>query len=145
MDPTVWGACTWKTLHILAIGYPKNPTYEDVHAYKNFYENFWRVIPCYKCSLNYRRHLKELPLDDFLATKEKLFEWTVKLHNLVNRELQKPEMSLQEATALYKKMVSSKKTQTTAQQPTNWLLIFTIIIIICVILYVFRKKISFIK
>jgi hypothetical protein len=42
----------------------------------NYLQTYWKVIPCYKCSINYKR-LDELPIDTFLTTKMKLFEWTV--------------------------------------------------------------------
>jgi hypothetical protein len=132
MDPSLWGRCLWRTIHIIALGYPKNPTYEDVIAYKNFYENFWKVLPCQSCSINYKRHLKELPLEDFLVSKLKLFEWTVILHNLVNKELNKKEITLDSAIDLYQKTLKYGDDEKTFEY--KWVLLFaiaTLLVFIC--------------
>jgi preprotein translocase subunit Sss1 len=138
MDPAIWGSCAWRVLHLLAIGYPKQPTYEDIVAYKNFYENFWKVIPCYKCSVNYRRHLKEFPLDDYLKDNKTLFEWTVHLHNIVNTELKKPQMSLEDATKLYRKIIKSsseKKEVEEGKKMFVWLFLLTVLGIVGYVIY----------
>ncbi|KAG2424969.1 hypothetical protein HXX76_014127 [Chlamydomonas incerta] len=50
---------------------------------------------------NYRRHLTELPIEPYLASGTRLFEWTVLLHNTVNRELGKPEWTLAQARSVH--------------------------------------------
>jgi hypothetical protein len=138
MLPEIWGKNSWYILHIFAIGYPKQPTYEEIIAYKNFYENFWKVIPCYKCSVNYRRHLKEVPLDDYLTDNTKLFEWTVKLHNIVNVELGKPEMSLEDAIDMYRKIIKNtgeKKEVEDGKKMFVWIFLFIMVGIIAYIVY----------
>jgi hypothetical protein len=97
MEPKVWGKYFWTTLHLAALGYPDVPSAEDKANYKQFFSNFWKVLPCYKCSVNYKRHLQELPIDDYLTDNLSLFQWTVDLHNIVNRELGKNEVSYEEA------------------------------------------------
>jgi hypothetical protein len=101
MSPELWGRYLWFSLHFIAQDYPEDPSDEDKAAYKSFFENLWKVIPCYKCSVNYKRHLEELPIDDYLSTKDALFIWTVSLHNIVNKELGKPLMALSEAKKMY--------------------------------------------
>jgi hypothetical protein len=41
--------------------------------------------------------LQELPIEPYLVDNMTLFEWTVKLHNIVNKQLHKREWSLKEA------------------------------------------------
>jgi len=99
MQPSVWGPHVWRTIHYIALGYPDNA---DSMAYKEFFLNLWKVIPCLKCSINYKRHLDELPpIDQYLGSKDDLFKWTVALHNIVNMELGKPQMDVDTARALY--------------------------------------------
>lgn len=105
MTPEVWGKHMWFSIHFIALAYPKNPTYEQRENYKQFYENLWKVLPCKKCSVHYKQHLKELPLDcgkDYLENNKTLFAWTVNMHNIVNESLGKPQISLEEAEQLYK-------------------------------------------
>lgn len=91
----------WFSIHFIAQDYPSSPSEEDAVAYRSFFENLWRVLPCYKCGVNYKRHLLELPIDEHLHSREALFAWTVALHNIVNRDLGKPQMSLEEAKKKY--------------------------------------------
>jgi hypothetical protein len=91
----------WKSIHSIALFYPDTPTDLDKKQYKAFFIDLQPVIPCYKCSLNYKRHLGELPIDPYLESKDTLFEWTVMFHNIVNKELGKRQVSLQEALAIH--------------------------------------------
>ena len=90
IDPTVWGPSVWRALHLIALGYPPSPTDEDIRSYGAFFSALAAVIPCDSCSVNYRRHLIELPIEPFLVDG-RLFEWTVRLHSLVNAELGKAD------------------------------------------------------
>lgn len=102
MQPSLWGPYLWKSIHFVALGYPLDADDEIRANYKEFYVNLWKVIPCLKCSVNYKRHLQELPpIDGFLGSKEDLFKWTVALHNIVNVELGKPQMDVDTARDLY--------------------------------------------
>lgn len=139
MQPEIWGPYLWRSIHYIAIGYPDKPTSEEVQNYYIFFNNLWKIIPCYKCSINYKRHLDELPIDDFLISKMKLFEWTVSLHNIVNKELGKKQMSFEEA----KLYISNNQIYL---QKTNYfhysILLLIIIILLAYILYIsyYKKK-----
>jgi hypothetical protein len=104
MEPRVWGKYIWTSMHILALGYPDKPTQEEKENYKEFYVNLWKVIPCYKCSINYQKHLQELPIDEFLNDNMSLFKWTVDFHNIVNKYLRKKEWTFEEALDKFRKI-----------------------------------------
>jgi hypothetical protein len=108
MEPKVWGKYIWTSIHILALGYPDKPSNEDIQNYKQFFLNFWKVIPCYKCSQNYLKHLEELPIDNFMTDNLSLFKWTVGLHNIVNKELGKREFSYEEAYEKFRKIAKGE-------------------------------------
>lgn len=93
MKKNQWGPVVWYTIHAIALGYPEKPTPEDKENYKRFYQALGHVLPCSKCCKNYRQHLNELPVDLFLSDRKALFKWTVALHNVVNKELGKPQYS----------------------------------------------------
>jgi hypothetical protein len=101
IEPSVWGPYLWRSIHFIALGYPNSPSSQDAEAYKAFFQRLESVIPCQTCALNYERHLREYPVDPYLGSTESLFRWTVILHNAVNRETGKPEMSFDEAWAMY--------------------------------------------
>ena len=111
MDPKIWGRHMWYSIHFVALGYPESPSDMDKYNYRSFYENLHKVLMCEKCANHYVEHLKELPVQQFLDNRQKLFEWTVHLHNIVNRSLGKPEMSVEDAFTLYTKDFSETSKQ----------------------------------
>jgi hypothetical protein len=99
MDPKIWGSYIWHSLHYIALGYPENPSNTDKANYGAFYKSLCGILPCTKCCKNYEQHLKEIPIEPYLDSPAKLFEWTVNVHNIVNREHGKVEWSPERAKA----------------------------------------------
>lgn len=131
MQPTVWGKHLWKSIHYIALGYPSRPSDDDKEAYRTFFHNLWRVIPCYKCANNYKEHLVELPIEPFLDTTDRLFEWTVLLHNIVNRDTGKRSYSLQEAYKLYSSCSSDNNK--VEKESKMWMLSTLILLVLLMI------------
>ena len=102
-----WGPSLWKSIHFIALGYPDNPSQSDRYDYKNFYTSLGKVLPCMRCSRHYEQHLESLPIHDYLDTQDRLFEWTVRLHNAVNRDLGKPTYSVEAPSRKIKKKLVS--------------------------------------
>jgi hypothetical protein len=101
LGPNIWGPHLWKTIHFVALGYPMNPIEEDKKNYKIFYESFKYTIPCIKCRNHYSQHLEKIPIDDqVLRDKYTLLNWTIDLHNTVNKLNNKKVYSYDEATDL---------------------------------------------
>lgn len=81
----VWGRCLWTSMHLIALGYPENPTESERQAYKRHFLSIGEVLPCIKCKENFAKHINDIPIDMFLYNKDQLFRWTVELHNIVNK------------------------------------------------------------
>ncbi len=96
LPPDVWGPIFWYTIHIVALGYPPNPSAEQKMAAKQFYESLQQLIPCPVCREHYKVHLQELPLDSALNSRTDLIHWTWQIHNLVNESLGKRQITLDE-------------------------------------------------
>ena len=98
MPPEMWGPYGWTFMGYVALGFPDDATLEDRIAYAQFFKNLWKVLPCKKCSDNYLRHLRELPpIEEFMGSGKQLFEWVWRVHNIVNKELGKPQITFVEA------------------------------------------------
>jgi len=104
LPPSVWGPFFWHTIHLVAIGYPKQPTYTDKKCAKEFYESLAFLLPCSVCREHYKEHLSEHPLTPFLDSRTDLLRWTVMIHNKVNRTLQKKEWTMQEVLLHYERL-----------------------------------------
>jgi len=102
--PRVWGPFFWHTIHLVAIGYPKNPTYTDKKCAKDFYESLAHLLPCPVCRTHYAAHLAAHPLTPFLDSRTDLIQWTVMLHNAVNKTLEKQLWTLDEVMVYYERL-----------------------------------------
>lgn len=89
-SPNLWGKHGWIFFNHIALSFPENPTDEEKRAYKNFFTEVQHILPCQSCSQNYKQHLSELPIEDYLKDKDTLFSWTIKMQNKVNKILNKP-------------------------------------------------------
>lgn len=126
-------------MHLAALGYPDKPTPLDVTTYEVFFTNFGHILPCKKCTKNYERHIAKLPLINALASRQALFEWTIKLHNIVNREHGKSEWTLDYAREFY---LSSSYNECTVDDANIlktdvWRMILILMMIINIVIIIF--------
>lgn len=118
-SPSVWGPFFWHTIHIVALGYSKNPTYTDKKCAKEFYESFAFLIPCSVCRDHYKEHLIAKPITTFLDSRTDLIKWTIEIHNTVNKMLGKPEWTLEEVLAYYEKMGTRNRSPIWTKEDMN--------------------------
>jgi hypothetical protein len=86
IGPDKWGVHGWKFIHHVALGYPKIPDENNKNNYKSFFSLLGTVLPCHICNDHYNEHLLIHPLtDDVLSTTRKLINWTIDMHNEVNK------------------------------------------------------------
>jgi len=86
----IWGPALWHSLHIISFNYPVKPTKEQQKYYYNFFINLKNILPCKYCRENYVKNLELLPLDNkVLKNRESFSRWVYKLHELVNKHLNK--------------------------------------------------------
>jgi hypothetical protein len=110
MNPKIWGPDAWSFIHSVALNYPKNPTSEDREHYYGFYNNLKYILPCPICADNYGKHINDLQLTDaVLSSRKSLFNWTVDLHNKVNRMKGRSEYSYDRAIEKYSRMFDKSK------------------------------------
>jgi len=120
MPPEMWGPYGWTFLGYVALGFPEHATLEDRLAYEEFFNNLWKVLPCKKCSDNYLRHLGEVPpVEKYMTSGTKLFEWVWMVHNIVNKELGKPQISFEEALETMKRGGVYRACNKNVMEPTN--------------------------
>ena len=102
MNPDIWGKHMWASIHFVALGYPDTPNENDKKNYHTFYSNLQNILPCKKCREHLKENLRKNPLySKFLDNKDELFKWTVELHNIVNKDLNKKEITLETAKNIY--------------------------------------------
>jgi|TARA_B110000259_G_scaffold187844_1_gene243590 hypothetical protein len=144
IDKNIWGSHLWNSIHFISLGYPRNPSNVDKVNYKNFYENIVNIIPCSDCAEHLKNNLKNIPIQNFLDTREKLFEWTILLHNQVNKLLNRKEWTIQEAYALYTDPYFNMKNNNKCLNNSYFFISILLFIVIMVLLlkdkFIFKSK-----
>lgn len=94
----VWtgGPAMWKELHLRALNWDFSTNKNDLQFLKGFGHRIPKFETGCKCRSFYNKYLKSNP-----PTFNKYFEWTVELHNAVNKKLRKPTVSLEAARGIW--------------------------------------------
>jgi len=90
-DPKIWGPPLWREFHTKALF---NPTQETRQELMHFNER----LPCLMCAMHFQTLMGQYPVP---GDPRHLFEWSVFIHNQVNAQLKKPQVSLCEARKLF--------------------------------------------
>jgi hypothetical protein len=95
VSPKHWGKEAWKFIHWVALTYPHKPTDQDKKNYLRFFESLQDVLPCPICAEHFKRNMKDYPIN--LESNKQLFNWTVDIHNLVNKQNGKKTLTFDQA------------------------------------------------
>ena len=99
-----WGPYAWYRFHKEAIRYPDNPCQCDINRIIDYYhKKFFKYIDCPTCCKEYRKIIYSTPLR--VASREALFDWTVDVHNLINKKLGRPLMTYEQAFILWSRII----------------------------------------
>jgi hypothetical protein len=101
MDSKIWGKSGWKFLFCIAYEYPREPTYTDIQNYERFFQSLQFILPCESYRRQYSKQYKRVPIQPYLTTTSYLFQWVLKMHNLVNQEIGRPLMTRKDVLSVY--------------------------------------------
>ena len=97
MMTKVWGPPGWFFLHSVTFGFPVKATDVEpsrIQSYVDFYTSAGDVLPCKYCRDSYKQFIKEIPIHDFLDSRESLVKWLYMIHNKVNKKLGIPDCDI---------------------------------------------------
>ena len=89
------GRNTWSLLHSMAAAYPNEPTEEDKKQITNFMYGLANHFPCKICGSHLLKMLKKEGVH--ADSREELVNYICKIHNIVNKVLQKPQFDCKKA------------------------------------------------
>lgn len=127
--PTVFGPYFWSVIHMTAMSAGKNIPPHKAQAYIRFFESMPDILPCAQCGKHLRENLIMIPPDPI-----DLFRWTVELHNLVNSQLNKPEVPYDKAFRYW----STRCSKTSEKDQT--ILAVCALVSLVVLFLLFKKK-----
>jgi len=140
IDPSIWGPHVWSTIHTLA----KKADYDkSQESFYKFLSSLEQLLPCETCRSDYCVLRKKMKLQE---SNGGAFEYSVQLHNSVNKKLGKPEISMETANLLWSNPACSYSCSLQLQKNTtnNNDSIFNYIMMlgcaILLILFVIHKK-----
>lgn len=107
ISPRIFGPYMWATIHYICLGAPEQLNQQEKDAYYNFFNNLPLIMPCHSCGVHLVENLKKHPINPYLNTKKDLFKWSVELHNIVNKQTNKKEITLDEAYNIWMKNIPS--------------------------------------
>ena len=78
-----WQPLTWYIFHTITLNY--NNAYRD--EYIKFFNSFKSIIPCKECKEHFNKNITKPELSvESNINEERIFNWTVDLHNSVNKK-----------------------------------------------------------
>lgn len=134
MEPNVWGPHAWHFLHAISFNYPNEPTKLVQEKAFSLFDSLKDLLPCIICQLHYRTHFNEKEVRDAVTCRSKLMTWVIKLHNTVNRSLNKPEFTQEEVIEHYQKEYTAKKRKSTTGKVLLQALATLLIVLVAVLL-----------
>lgn len=131
-----WGPTYWRFMHAVTFLYPDTPTAEDRQRILDIFSNMPFVLPCSLCGLHLVQNMKTLPLSDaVLTSKTTLSMWLVELHNMVNRQLRKPEVAYEDVRYFHA-VDSTHPLRPVPDAPTNGWKVSTVVLGLLLLLLV---------
>lgn len=107
--PKLWGSSSWIFLEYTALGYPDNPTEEDKERYSMLYKSLEYTLPCKECRQNFKIHIQETPIENYLKNSNTLFDWVIIMRNKVSLITHRPLKDAEkERTRMYKHNIQLK-------------------------------------
>jgi hypothetical protein len=136
VDPKIWGPQVWSTIHNAALSADASNRYDDFEV---FIRGLSTLLPCEICREDFLIYLKKN------AVTSPCFDWSVALHNHVNKKLGKNEVSVETARSSFSfdlcthECTKSKSSQTSQNEA---FIIIAIIAILWILQFARTKLLS---
>lgn len=140
LDPDVWGPHFWFVLHTMAITYPVNPNETTKKKYYDFLTNVPLFLPIANMGNVFSQLLDKYPVTPYLDSRESFVRWVNFIHNKINEQLQKPQLSVEESLQAYYALYVPKAVTSAKQQRTREKMVFAGILFLAALCGIFLYK-----
>ena len=109
----VWGPMGWMTLHSISVAYPDTPTESDRRIVNEFMNAFATSITCVYCRDHFNKMFSDYKskVPSWANSKRDLFLAICRMHNAVNKRLDKPQTTSVAESIEWLKRATSYTTQ----------------------------------
>jgi len=101
MESTIWGPHYWFTLHTIATTYPDHPNDTIKKKYYNLFSDLPLFLPNKSMGNKFIDLLDKYPIMPYLSDKLSLMKWLHFIHNKINEQLGKKQISFQTSLEHY--------------------------------------------
>ena len=128
-DPTVWGPHFWFVLMTMAVSYPLKANEVTQKKYYDFITNLPLFIPHPQIGNKFSSLIDKYPVSPYLEGKDSFLKWVHFIHNKINVQIDKDEITMTETLDAYYDMYKPKEIVLREQIKYRKKLIFGVIII----------------
>jgi ABC-type maltose transport system permease subunit len=129
----IWGPNFWYVLHMMAFHYPQHPNKITKKKYYDTIMNFPLFLPNQDMGDRFSKLLDTYPISPYLDSRESFIKWTHFIHNKVNEQLSKPQLSYSDFISMYTYPVSTNEKTTYFSKYKNTIIVALLVIIILLI------------
>ena len=101
LDPKIWGPQYWFVLMTIAVSYPEHANGVTRKKYYEFIQNLPLFLPNYAIGNRFSALLDKYPVTPYLDTRESFLRWVHFIHNKVNADLHKDDVTMTQALNTY--------------------------------------------
>ena len=140
LDPKIWGPQYWFVLHTIALSYPIKPNETIRKKFYDFYQNLPLFLPIEEIGNNFSRFLDKYPVTPYLESRQSLVRWTHFIHNKINKALNLPTLTMEQAMSAYYENYKPKEVIDLEQRKRREKYVFVgvLIIIVAAATYLYR-------
>uniref|UniRef100_A0A6C0CPU9 thiol oxidase n=1 Tax=viral metagenome TaxID=1070528 RepID=A0A6C0CPU9_9ZZZZ len=141
LDPKIWGPHYWFVLHTIALSYPIKPNETIRKKFYDFYQNLPLFLPIEEIGNNFSKFLDKYPVTPYLESRQSLVRWTHFIHNKINRALNIPTLTMEQAMSAYYESYKPKEVKDLEQRRRREKYVFAgfFVLIIAAAAYLYRK------
>lgn len=138
IDPTIWGPNAWTFIHLMVLSEKESFDTSRLVHYEQLFELLKHLLPCESCRQHLSENLNTMESLKSITSKRALFDWTIMLHNKVNRTLNKKEWNLEDAYNHWESVSLGKRSYAGQYCRTNYWKYISLSIILVIIILVIR-------
>lgn len=109
-ESEIWGPHFWFFLHTIAYNYPVTPNEVVKRKYYDLIMNMPLFIPDVEIGKKFSALLDKYPVTPYLGNNKDFQKWMHFIHNYINKNIGKPQISRREAYEIYKEKYANKTT-----------------------------------
>lgn len=126
--PKKFGPYFWGAIHLACL------YADDINALGTFISSLAEVLPCAKCRVHFAQVLGEHPFPT-TGTRSEVFEWSVVAHNIVNARLNKPQVTVDQALAIWSSGCDGE-----FDPKIDWVTVVLVLGLVALVLFLLRNK-----